>query len=80
MARRLLDTKATQPAECFTIDEFCRAHRVGRSTYYRMRDEGSGPEEFHPSGNSGKKLITKESAARWRAARDAEAKRKKEDS
>jgi hypothetical protein len=75
MARRLLAPKG-MPPECYTLDEFCRAHRVSRSTYYRMREEGTGPEEFHPTVNSQKVLITKEAAARWRAKRDAEAKKK----
>lgn len=71
MPRRLLDTAETPP-ECFTIDEFCRSHRVGRGTYYRLRDQGLGPDEFRLANN--KVLITKEAAARWRAAREAEAK------
>ena len=58
------------PTKCFTIEEFCRAHRVGRSTYYRLREEGRGPDECRLLG---KIVITKEAAARWRAARDAEA-------
>jgi hypothetical protein len=57
--------------ECFTIEEFCRAHRVGRSTYYRLREGKRGPDECRLGG---KVLITKEAAARWRAKRDTEAK------
>jgi hypothetical protein len=56
--------------ECFSIDEFCRAHRIGRSTYYRLRDDKRGPDECRFGD---KVVITKEAAARWRAARDVEA-------
>jgi hypothetical protein len=66
MARHPIDV----PTKCFTIEEFCMAHRLGRSTYYRLREEGRGPEECRLHG---KIVITKEAAARWRTARDAEA-------
>lgn len=65
-----LNTKGLPP-ECYTIDEFCRTHRLGRSMYYKLRDEGRAPTEVKISDN--KVLITKEAAARWRAARDEEA-------
>ena len=64
----------TTPAECFTITEFCDAHRISRKLYYEIRKEGRGPLEMHTSNKlGGKVLITKEEAARWRAQRDAEA-------
>jgi len=69
MARRLADTMGLPP-ECFTIEEFCATHRIGVSTYYRLKEEGAAPQEFR-IGN--KVLITKESAARWREARDKQA-------
>jgi hypothetical protein len=58
--------------ECYTVGEFCVAHRIGLNTYYKLRKAGKAPDEMHPPGTK-KVLITKESAARWRAARDAEA-------
>ena len=70
MARRSVDASRL-PTECYTVPEFCAAHRFGMTKYYEMRDAGRGPEEIR-IGN--KPLITRESAARWRAARDAEAK------
>jgi hypothetical protein len=57
--------------ECFTREEFCVAHNVGRTMYYELRKAGKGPVEFRLGS---KVLITRESAAAWRAARDAEAK------
>lgn len=75
MGIRQLDPKALTP-ECFTITEFCRTHGLSRSAYYRLRDEGRGPEEFRFNDNmpKAKVLITKEAAARWRAGREAESK------
>jgi hypothetical protein len=71
MSRRPHADAVSMEPECFTRGEFCVAHRIGLSTYYCLRREGSGPDEI----KIGRKvLITKESAARWRAARDAEAK------
>lgn len=72
MSRRVVDQKKMVPM-CYTLAEFCATHRIGMSTYYRLRDAGLAPEEFHPLGEK-KVLITMEAAARWRAARDAEAK------
>jgi hypothetical protein len=56
--------------ECFTREEFCAAHRIGRTMYHELRKSGKGPDEIKIGTRV---LITKESAARWRAARDAEA-------
>jgi hypothetical protein len=58
------------PPECYTVQEFCEAHRMGRATYYQLKDQGLAPVEIRLGG---KILITKESATRWRAVRDAEA-------
>jgi hypothetical protein len=57
--------------ECFTREEFCAAHRIGRTTYHELRKSGKGPVEMRIGS---KILISRESAAAWRAARDAEAK------
>jgi hypothetical protein len=56
--------------ECYTVGEFCVAHRIGLNTYYKLRKAEKGPHEIHVGS---KVLITRESAAVWRAARDAEA-------
>lgn len=70
MARHI--SPRNMPPLCFTIAEFCASHRIGQSKYYELRDAGMGPDEIRLGG---KVLITQESAARWRAARDAEAKK-----
>lgn len=65
------------PPLCFTIAEFCASHRIGQSKYYELREAGLGPDEIRLGG---KVLVTIEAAQRWRAARDAEAKRAQQDS
>jgi predicted DNA-binding transcriptional regulator AlpA len=59
---------AAAQKQCYRIDEFCAAHGISRRTYYRLREEGTGPQEIHVGDHV---LITAESAARWRAELDA---------
>jgi hypothetical protein len=54
--------------DCYTIEEFCRRHGIGKQFYYYLRREGIGPQTLKLGG---KVLITKEAAARWRAEREA---------
>jgi hypothetical protein len=72
MSRRITPANASTEPHAFTLSEFCVAHRIGLNTYYRLRKTGKGPEEVRIGT---KVLVTKESAARWRAALDAEAKK-----
>jgi hypothetical protein len=51
------------PSCAFTIQEFCDAHRISRSQFYRLREKGLGPKE---KSVLGKIIITAESAAAWR--------------
>ena len=55
---------------CFTIAEFCRAHRVSEAFFYKMKAEGWAPDEMHAGART---LISFESAARWRRDREAAA-------
>ena len=74
MMSATLKRKDDLPAECFTIEEFCKAHRISVSTYYdQLRPNGRAPDEIH-IGN--RRLISKEAAARWRELRTAETKAK----
>jgi hypothetical protein len=75
MSRRITPANASTEPHAFTLSEFCVAHRIGLNSYYRLRKAGKGPDEFHVGS---KVLVSKESAARWRAARDAEAKKDSE--
>jgi hypothetical protein len=54
----------------FTIAEFCAAHRISRSSLYLAWRDGVGPRFFHVGS---KVLITRESAAEWRAERESAA-------
>jgi hypothetical protein len=51
-------------AEAFTVPEFCQAHRISESFYYKLKSLGLGPEE---TKKLSKILITNESAAEWRS-------------
>jgi hypothetical protein len=53
---------------CYTVAEFCEAHRISRSMLYKLWASGNGPR-FKLVG--AKKIISHEAAADWR--REAEA-------
>ena len=53
--------------EVFTIEEFCRAHRISRSLYFRMKWDGYGPREMKVGRRV---LVSKEAAADWRRERE----------
>ena len=56
------DTAAFDEADCYSIEEFCRRHRLSVQAFYKHRDL------MPPTISIGiRKLITKESAAAWRA-------------
>jgi hypothetical protein len=55
--------RAQRAAEAFTVEEFCRTHRISRPFYYVLRARGQGPDEMR----LGKRVvISNESARRWR--------------
>jgi hypothetical protein len=49
---------------CYTIPEFCVAHRISESGYYKIRKDGRGPKEKRAVGK--RPIITEEAAAEWR--------------
>jgi hypothetical protein len=55
-------------AAAFTIAEFCRAHRISQSMYFKMRNLGLGPREIAVGS---RRLISLESAERWRRERES---------
>jgi len=74
-ARRRKRTKTTQrarfcdlPPGAYTISSFCVAHDLSESMFHKMRDKGIGPREMRVGSRV---LITFESAAIWRAEREA---------
>jgi phage terminase small subunit len=48
----------------YSIAEFCDAHSISRSTYYRLKRHGLAPAEMLVLG---KPLISVEAATSWRA-------------
>lgn len=51
-----------------SIDEFCKAHGISRSFYYKLRNAGKAPVEMHVEARV---LISDERAAEWRKQREA---------
>lgn len=64
-----METRSETPIEklAFSISEFCLAHGISRSLYYQLQRSGEGPTEMQLKG---RKAISREAAARWRAARE----------
>jgi hypothetical protein len=57
------------PRAALTIAEFCAAHRISQSFYFKLKAAGLGPREMRALN---KVLITPEASAAWRNAREAE--------
>ncbi len=55
-------------ANVYTFVEFCHAHRISRSTLYNLFGQGLGPRVMHVRG---RRLISHEAAAAWRAQMEA---------
>jgi hypothetical protein len=64
-------TKATPirgpptPAAWYTIREFCAAHRLSISMYFKLKADKRGPRE---TAVGSRRFITFEAATEWRAA------------
>src|SRR5215510_11506288 len=61
---------ADQLIAAFSIREFCAAHRISQSMYFKMRNLGLGPREMAVGRRT---LISIEAAADWRREREADA-------
>jgi hypothetical protein len=53
--------------DAFSIEQFCWRHSISRSLFYLLLKTGEGPDLMR-IGN--RVLISRESAARWRKARE----------
>lgn len=54
------------PADAYSIEEFCRRHRLSVQLFYKLKNE------MPPTFNVGKRrLISREAAAAWRREREA---------
>ena len=56
------------PTALFSIKSFCIAHDISEGFYFKLREQGQGPQEMRLGARV---FITFESAARWRAEREA---------
>jgi predicted DNA-binding transcriptional regulator AlpA len=65
----MLRKKKPAPSEldAYSIDEFCARHCISRGKFYLLLNEGKAPKTFHVGSRV---LISKESAASWRAERE----------
>ena len=54
----------------YTVDGFCRAHGIGRTTFYKLKKEGLGPRTMRVMG---KVLVSHEAAAEWRRLMESSA-------
>jgi hypothetical protein len=58
------------PAAAYSIREFCAAHRLSESMYFKLRNQGLGPDEMSIGS---RRIISFEAAERWRREREAAA-------
>jgi predicted DNA-binding transcriptional regulator AlpA len=58
------------PALALTVRQFCQTHQLSESMFYKLKAQGRGPQEM---AYGRRRAISLEAAARWRAAREAEA-------
>jgi hypothetical protein len=56
------------PPMAYSVAAFCTAHAISQAMFYKLRGQGLGPDVTRIGTRT---LITAESAARWRAAREA---------
>lgn len=55
------------PRTAYTISEFCEAHRLSESMYFKLRNAGLGPREMR---SMRKVTISIEAAIDWRRDRE----------
>jgi hypothetical protein len=55
------------PRLALSIPEFCKAHGISEGFYYKLKKQGEGPLEMKLGART---LISFESAAEWRRARE----------
>ena len=66
------DDDGTDHDGAFSIRAFCKRHSISESFFHKLRSLGLGPAIMRVGARV---LISKESAARWRAEREAAAQR-----
>jgi hypothetical protein len=58
------------PLLALTIAQFCKAHGLSQSMYFKLREQGRGPQEM---SYGRRRAISLEAAERWRRGRETEA-------
>jgi hypothetical protein len=66
MAVARSESAAFDDADAYSVEEFCRRHRISVQVFYKH--PGLMPDSFYVGS---RRLISRESAARWRAEREA---------
>ena len=61
-------TGLTGDVDAYSLAEFCRRHGISLQLYYKLAQQGLAPATFYVGTRV---LVSKESAARWRAEREA---------
>jgi predicted DNA-binding transcriptional regulator AlpA len=56
-------------AQAHTVEEFCRAHRISRGTFYNLRKDDRGPRVMKVGSRT---LVSTEAAADWRRKMEQE--------
>jgi hypothetical protein len=64
------------PKQAMSVDQFCHAHNIGRDLFYELLHSGQGPACMLLKK---RRLISFESAAEWRAKREAASTEKTEE-
>jgi excisionase family DNA binding protein len=58
----------TGPTDAFTIDEWCRRHRLSRATFYNLLKRGEAPRVMKVGVRT---LISREASDEWRKQLEA---------
>jgi hypothetical protein len=67
IASARLEPTALDDADAYSVEEFCRRHRISVQLFYKFKDDM--PATFRVGTRV---LVSKEAAANWRAEREAE--------
>ena len=56
------------PSNAYTIEEFCKSHKISRGTFYNLAKDGRGPVIMKVGSRT---IISAEAAADWRRKMEA---------
>jgi predicted DNA-binding transcriptional regulator AlpA len=77
MSHQPMSAAAAEPPAAYTIKQFCEAHGISVPTFYELRKRQLAPAEMRMGAVV---RISREAAARWRAARENPGKAEAEES